>query len=288
MRIERDNFYDAWTKMLSTVMQRGHVVKPRGMEVREVIGTQLYVHSALKNIVYHPIRDLNYRFLVAEWLWTAAGREDVAFLARYNKGIGKYSDDGVRFGGAYGPRLAPQWGYLIDCLKKDPDSRQAVATIFTPNPGPTKDVPCTLSLQFFIRRGEMHTVATMRSQDLWLGLTIDFFNFSMLANLLSFYLGFPVGSLTLNVGSSHVYSTDYDKVAVVVENDRDGQYYGSPQFSTVGCPHPSLLLKEVEESLDDKETPRVTPVFSSRMDALYADVLLSSNKAEALEILKGA
>lgn len=169
--------------------------------------------------------------MIAEWLWILAGLRDVASIARYNSKIADYSDDGMVFAGAYGPRLSKQWNWIVDTLTNDPDSRQAVAGIWTPQPEKSKDIPCTTQAQFLIRGGKLHSIWTMRSNDLWLGLTYDFFNQSMITNALAAVLKLPVGSLTLNTGSSHVYERDLDLITGVLENSLLGECLESPQLA---------------------------------------------------------
>ena len=57
-----------------------------------------------------------------------------------------------------------------------------IINIWRENPRSSKDIPCTLSLQFFLREASdqlwLHTIATMRSNDAWLGVPYDTFNFN--------------------------------------------------------------------------------------------------------------
>ena len=178
------NVCTAWLYLLKEVMERGVSCAPRGIEVREVLHSQVTVEDLRNNILTHPARDLNYRFMVAEWLWIQSGRCDVAWIERFNRQITKFSDDGKEFRGAYGPRFLDQAQRVIALLRRDPNSRQAVIRIFDRGDliGETKDVPCTLSLQLLLRGGGLHGIMTMRSNDLWLGFPYDFFNFSQLTN----------------------------------------------------------------------------------------------------------
>jgi thymidylate synthase len=174
------------------------------MPVRERVGVTVRF-DASRALLVHPARGLNYRFAAAEFLWIAAGLDEVAPLARYNKKMASFSDDGVHLAGAYGPRLASQWDYVLGTLRADPDSRQAVAVIWTPRPAPSKDVPCTVSAQFLVRDGKVTGVWTMRSSDLWLGLPYDAFSFARLTACVAGALGREPGEVVITAGSSHLY-----------------------------------------------------------------------------------
>jgi thymidylate synthase len=208
MFIHSDNFAEAWFELLATIHYNGAPVSPRGFETLELLGMQVRVDDMTKNILVHPSRALSYKFLVSEWLWIAAGRDDVASISRYNKNIAQFSDNGIVFAGAYGPRIASQMPWVIEQLNK-PDSRQAVIQIWTPSPSPSKDIPCTLTWQLLARDGVLHAIVTMRSSDVWLGLPYDFFNFSQMTNSLAGELTLAPGSLIFNLGSSHLYERDH-------------------------------------------------------------------------------
>lgn len=228
----------------------------------------------------HPARDLNYRFMLAEWLWIQAGREDVTSIAGFNSKIANYSDDGVIFAGAYGPRLSKQWNYLLSTLRKDPDSRQAVATIFTPAPEATKDVPCTLSLQVFIRGGRMHGIMTMRSNDLWLGLPHDFFNFAQIVNWLAGSLDVLPGSMTIQAGSSHIYASNYEAVDLVLARPTQGYCLRSPVIPAgfnASAVWKVVNAEKAPSHLDSGPT----------LEKTYAGILALPTKALALSVLKG-
>jgi len=211
-------FHVEWLRALKSVFQEGRPSAPRGRGVLELLGRAVRFDGN-RALLVHPTRKLNYRFAVAEWLWIAAGRGDLTPLVRYNPRMAEFSDDGTRLAGAYGPRLAHQWGYVLDKLREDPDSRQAVAQIWTANPGRSKDVPCTMAAQFLLRGGRLHSIWTMRSSDLWLGLPYDAFSFSRLAASVAGCLGVPQGFVEIAAGSSHLYDVDFSLARQVLAEE---------------------------------------------------------------------
>jgi thymidylate synthase len=221
------NANEAWLIMLRDVMAQGYTVSPRGMKINEVRGYQSLV-SMSRPVVTLPQRALSRRFLTGEAVWILEGDNRVETISPYNKNIAKFSDDGVFFAGAYGPMVADQLMYVVDSLVKDRDSRQAVLTIWRPNPRPSKDFPCTVAIQFMIRErlddeGKNHVVLhcldTMRSSDAWLGWPYDIFNFSMLSAMVALMYRnrtesreLELGEILLTAGSQHVYETNYEQV----------------------------------------------------------------------------
>jgi thymidylate synthase len=191
---------------------------PRGRATVEVVGAHLHLSNARANILFSEERKLNYYFSVAEFLWILLGQSDVASITAFNSKIDQFSDDRVSFSGAYGPRVMEQLPYVVNTLQTDPDTRQAVMTIWRERPGPSKDVPCTISMQFFVRDKRVHAVTYMRSNDVWLGLPYDVFNFTMIQQYVAAAIGYDVGGYHHMVGSLHMYEENHADVVRVIDD----------------------------------------------------------------------
>jgi len=202
----------AWADQVKLLALRPSFISdPRGQKTMEVIGTQVHVDMNRPVLTVHG-RELGYKFMAAEAWWILSGRDDVESIKPYSKDIANFSDDAKTFFGAYGPRIREQLDHCVNSLKNDPASRQAVLTIWRPNPPKTKDTPCTITMQFIIRDNRLHCLTTMRSSDIWLGLPYDVFNFTMVASmvmlelrLLSQFAHLSLGALIVTMGSSHMY-----------------------------------------------------------------------------------
>jgi thymidylate synthase len=215
-----------WLTALQRIMRDGDHVKPRGMLTLEVPGNVVRVHMKYP-VVLCPARKLSYRFLAGEALWILDGSNQVADIAPHNPNIAQFSDDGVTFFGAYGPKIVEQREYVVRKLLEDVDTRQAVITIWRENPPKTKDVPCTIALAFSIRNSMLHCHAFMRSSDAWLGLPYDTFNFSMVALRIaceynarvtgSFVPPVELGYLRITTVSGHIYERNFTGVAECLE-----------------------------------------------------------------------
>lgn len=195
------------------------------MDILEILAAQSVVDMKYP-VVNVPERALSYSFMAAEALWILSGDNRVETIKQYAPSIAAFSDNGVTFFGAYGPKINEQIGHVTQSLAKDRDTRQSVINIWRENPPETKDVPCTLSAQWFIRDGALHCVDTMRSSDIWLGWPYDVFNFTALSAVIglrlrdSFDVHVRLGTLYLNAGSQHLYRKNYDKALACI--DRQG------------------------------------------------------------------
>lgn len=214
----KDHASAVWLRALERVLDVGLPVTPRGKQTVE-----LPQHTTIVDMHYPlvrcPARKLSVRFAAAEALWILAGDNRVEPLAKHAPMMREFSDDGVTLAGAYGPRIVEQLEYVIDKLIEDRDTRQAVMTIWKPCPPRSKDIPCTVALDFKIRNGRLNCHVFMRSSDIWLGLPYDTFSFSMITTYIACrYNGIilpplePVdpGTLYLTAASSHLYATNYD------------------------------------------------------------------------------
>lgn len=144
-----------------------------------------------------------------------------------SKVFNNFTDGGI-FHGAYGQRIYGRLKPLVDLLKADPDSRQAVLTIFDSRQdlgASVRDVPCTLSLQFFVRNKKLCMRTTMRSNDVWLGLPYDLVQFTALQGAVAKALDLEMGWYTHSVGSLHLYARDLEQAEKVqAVYDQDWEY----------------------------------------------------------------
>lgn len=212
---------EAWLKLLNDLVKTGTYSTPRGKPTLELLGHQTRINMTCP-VVTTTKRKLGYRFLPAEAAWILSGDNRVETIAPYGKHIAQFSDNGSFFEGAYGPQIIDQLSYVLSALGgEDVESRQAVMTTWKPRPRPSKDIPCTVALQWLVRPLTtdqddlgLHCFVTMRSSDAWLGWPYDVFNFSMLSAYLACLLEqryqrpLSLGDLCLTAGSQHIYEVN--------------------------------------------------------------------------------
>lgn len=215
---------ESWVGLLTSLVGIGDAASPRGQGTRELLGWTTVVDLA-RPLVTVAARELGYRYLAAEAAWVLSGDNRVSTIAPYSKRISSFSDDGVTYFGAYGPRFVDQVGHVVRALRDDPETRQAVMTFWRPNPPRTRDVPCTVALQWLVRDRRLHCVVTMRSSDAWLGWPYDVHTFAALTARVLVGLRFAdraawsdvgLGALQLTAGSQHLYDRDRAGVECVL------------------------------------------------------------------------
>lgn len=208
-----------WVEAVDHVFhQYENIVSPRGQEVREV-NQATYTVDWNYPVVTNKSRNLNYKFMFGEAAWILSGSNDVETISSYMKSYAKFSDDNVTLNGAYGPKIIDQMSWAAKELAKDNDTRRCYINIWRERPGESKDIPCTVGMQFMIRDGKLNLFVNMRSQDVVLGMPYDIFSFSMIAKAMQLMLykthdiAVVPGELKVTVNSLHIYEQHYADVA---------------------------------------------------------------------------
>lgn len=194
-------------------------VSPRGQPTRELMGPVAFrVVNPLMAPVAARGREFRHAITAAEGL-SLVGQTSVPEIVVDRVGAFRKFLKSSVFWGAYGPRVAGDVGNLVNLLRKDPDSRQGVLTLFDADRDLGRidqlDLPCTVSIQFLVREGALEMFVTMRSNDVWLGLPYDLGQFTMLQSAVAQALGVAVGTYTHAAGSMHLYARDLEKAAAV-------------------------------------------------------------------------
>ncbi len=213
--------WDYWYKALAEQAEQGKRQESRdGEVVGEFINAITIIDDPTRFIVNSPIRNMPMRYAVGELLWYLSGNNSLSAIRPFTKAWERMSDDGKTVNSNYGEKIFKhygfnQWEYVTKSLRKDPLTRQAVIHIREPKDfveNPTKDMPCTLTLQFFIRDEKLHLTVNMRSNDIWMGFPYDVFNFCAFQNLMAMELGVEVGTYTHIAGSLHLYKRNLQEV----------------------------------------------------------------------------
>ena len=241
-----------WIDLMQRITNEGEVCAPRGKVIKEIINAS-YTIDMQSPVITNQARKMAYGFMFGEAAWIVSGSNWLSAIAYHMKRYADFSDDGVFLNGAYGPKVAEQYTYVVNTLLNDPDSRQAVIGIWRERPAASKDIPCTLTMQFFIRNKKLHAVVNMRSQDAVWGFSYDIFTFSQVANMIRVLLlnqgvAVQLGSLHVQVGSAHIYEHHFNDVPVwtaCTQTDDRAAARAKDLANFVGSPHE--LINRLEE-----------------------------------------
>jgi thymidylate synthase len=213
-------------KSVIDVLDQGADVVVRGKATRELVGRLTTLEQPLERYLFLPKRHNDVFAQFAETMWVLAGRNDIAWLSRYLPRAPDYSDDGQTWHGAYGPRLR-RWAGDVDQLDKvrrllseDQASRRAVMVLFDPVQDfvDPKDVPCNNWLSWIVRDGKLHLSVAIRSNDAMWGFSgANAFEWSILQELMAYWLGFEVGGARYFATSFHLYDNHFNRARQIGE-----------------------------------------------------------------------
>ncbi len=187
---------------VDAITASGREASPRGLNVTELMNKSVRFHAG--EMIQRE--RINYKLGFMEGLQLLAGVFDVGAIERIapNAKLDLFSEQS-----AYGPRVRKQIPAVIQALKDDPTTRQAVLVFVRPEEAGIGGAPCTLAAQFQIREHIMDTIITMRSSDAVYGLPYDVMQFGMLAQAIARCVGLSTSAryLDFNLGNAHIYSS---------------------------------------------------------------------------------
>lgn len=236
-------FAQVYRHLMAEVRMRGLHIGPRGEGTMELLGHQ-FSCSPDWPLALRP--GWSEQFALTETAQVIAGRADIRQLRALAPQFEAMAPTYV----TYGPRIAWQLRHVVEMLRADPGSRQAVVQVHEPGDtgkGYPED-PCTLSLQFLIRGGRLHLVVTMRSNDLWLGTPTDVYMFTLLQREMASVLGLHQGHYFHQAGSLHLYDRHRDRE---VPHLTDGTVI--PERTSLGCETWEGVVAQAKSFLDGEE-----------------------------------
>jgi hypothetical protein len=195
---------------------KGQAISARGLPCFEVEGAPFVLRLSPEEVADEEItlaaRGLNYEFGLIEKLSYLSGVGHYPrLITKYCGNYSNFLEENETDMGAYGPRMSYQLNQVYHLLRQDPDTRQAVVSVFNhlqDNHGDKKNEPCTLALHFTIRGGALDLTAYMRSNDVWWGLPYDMSAFIFLQKVLARWLEIPAGSYSHVATSMHIYDNN--------------------------------------------------------------------------------
>jgi thymidylate synthase len=236
---EYRNAHQALLKTLNNLLQNGQKVDSRLGFTKEFTAQTLKVKNPLERLICSPKFSENIFAKVASCWWVMSGSNDLEFLSEYMPGTGERSDDNVTWRGAFGTRIR-NWNGL-DQLKQvyltlleNRESRRATMVLFDPvyDCANSKDVCCTATIHFLIRYNRLEMTIDMRSVDIINGFASNnFFEWSIMHEILAYWLGAEVGTLNFFANSLHIYDRDNQNAREIIEHQDIRSIYETTQLN---------------------------------------------------------
>lgn len=253
--IELEDMQAGYVELVNIVRNRGRLSYPRGMETLELQDVTFTVNDLTKTLPTRVNRKPSLKIAAVEALQLIGGVSTPQLVVAASPNFAQFREIDGEFWGAYGVRVSAQARYVVEKLKADSDSRQAVITLWNPqmdNIEGKKDYPCTIALGFRIRRDKLNLSVTMRSNDVWWGTTYDVFQFTQLQHTIANQLGIEVGTYAHTAWSLHLYERDYETSANLHEpHGHSFIPYGLDDFDTAA----NILAGQLSDQDDESVSP---------------------------------
>lgn len=210
-----DEAFLSWYELLKEDGNGKNLKDSRDGQVHgEALNAVTVIKDPTKNIMKNEVRKLSLKYAIGEMLWYLSENNRLDAIRLYTKNWDRISDDGFHVNSNYGFCINKkyginQWEIAKEELKSNKESRRAVIHIKSANDSlDSKDVNCTVCLQYIIRDDKLYATTYMRSNDIWLGFPYDVFQFTCMQIRMAMELGVGLGTYTHIAGSLHLYERD--------------------------------------------------------------------------------
>ena len=229
---------------------KGVQANPRGDATLEI---ENFTYSVGPFVRFNSFegRNFNLAYLKREMAWYIKADPFDTSIAEHAMQWGKIILNG-KLNSNYGAYWFGKHGvqHIVALLQKDPMSRRAVIPMYGTDIDhmdlEAKDVPCTTCIEFRLREGILNARVVMRSQDVLWGMANDLPTFSFLHEIAAALLKVAIGTLTVSVGSFHVYMSRIQMFDAILN---------AGTHVPVSNPPPAIQYAEALELIDKTLNP---------------------------------
>lgn len=193
-------------------------------------------------------KKLHTKSIIHELLWFLSGDTNIRYLQENGVRIwNEWADENGELGPVYGKqwrsfagrdgKTVDQIQWVVDEIKKNPDSRRLIVSAW--NPAELDEMalpPCHLLFQFYVANGKLSCQLYQRSADTFLGVPFNIASYALLTQMMAHVTGLEPGEFVHTLGDAHLYLNHIEQVKL--------------QLSREPKPLPKLVLN-----------PQVTSIF---------------------------
>jgi len=176
-------------------------------------------------------KKVHLRSVIHELLWFLRGDTNVQYLRDNGVTIwDEWADDRGELGPVYGAqwrswkghdgRAIDQMKWVIDEVKRNPDSRRLIVSAWNPTDVPKMALPpCHTMFQFYVCEGRLSCQLYQRSADLFLGVPFNIASYALLTHMVAHVTGYTPGDFIHTFGDAHIYLNHLDQVNLQLSRD---------------------------------------------------------------------
>jgi len=169
-------------------------------------------------------KKMHWNSLLREVLWYLSGENHIRNLRQHTKIWDAWADEDGNLETAYGyywrhfpsaqknkngeweVREFDQIKYVIDEIKRNPNSRRLVVSAWEPGNATTSKLPpCHYSFVFNVNSGKLNCHLTQRSGDLALGIPFNLAAYSLLTQVIAQQVELGLGEFAHTIVDAHIY-----------------------------------------------------------------------------------
>ncbi len=214
-------------------------------------------------------KKMQWSSVLRELLWYLSGENHIRNLRQHTKIWDAWADEEGNLETAYGHywrhfpsaerdaagewrvREIDQIRYVIDTLKRDPNSRRLVVTAWEPgNAQRSKLPPCHYTFAFQVLAGRLNCHLSQRSGDIALGIPFNLAAYAALTHMIAQEVALQVGTFVHSIVDAHIYVADpesamaeYDHVRGLQEQLRR-EPRGLPRLLIANKPFDELTFED--------------------------------------------
>lgn len=207
----------AYLELMQRILDEGVEKRDRtGVGTLSVFGHQLRF-DLTAGFPLVTTKKLHLKSIIHELLWFLRGDTNVAYLREQGVRIwDEWADPQGELGPIYGKqwrswpapegRTIDQMAWLIDELRRNPDSRRLVVSAWNVADLPAMALaPCHCLFQFHVARGRLSCQLYQRSADVFLGVPFNIASYALLTMMIAKVVGLEPGEFVHTFGDAHLY-----------------------------------------------------------------------------------
>lgn len=213
-------------------------------------------------------KKLHLRSIIHELIWFLQGDTNIAYLKENGVGIwDEWADANGDLGPVYGRqwrswqcpdgRTVDQISWLVDEIRKNPDSRRLVVSAWNVADLDAMALqPCHTMFQFHVAEGRLSCQLYQRSGDIFLGVPFNIASYALLTHMIAQVCRLKVGDFVHTLGDAHLYLNHFEQA----------------REQLARTPHPLPVLRL---------NPQVDSVFDFRFDDISIEGYVADRAIKA-------
>jgi thymidylate synthase len=216
-----------YLELVKTVIDNGVRKKTRtGVDTLSYFGA-FYKVDLTEGFPLLTTKKMYWKSLLHEVLWYLSGENHIRNLRQHTKIWDAWADENGVLETAYGNywrhfpsakkdnngnwivKEIDQIQYVIDEIKRNPNSRRLVISAWEPGNATTSKLPpCHYTFVFNVSDGKLNCHLTQRSGDIALGIPFNLAAYSLLTQVIAQQVGLSLGQFAHTIVDAHIYIGD--------------------------------------------------------------------------------